>query len=148
MNTNCLSERDLVLMHYGEAPDGATPAAAAAHLSACSTCQARMGSLAADLTRIPVIAEPHPSATTRVAARVTARLTRKRRWLPIAGAATAGAIALAMAIVVWMPSFQQQPATSSPQLVTTSQQPALDLDLLEQLDLLEELETLQDIEGV
>ena len=146
MNTNCLSERDLVLMHYGETPDGVTPAAAAAHLSDCSNCQARMESLAADLTRIPAIADPHPSATSRVAARVTSRLSRKRRWLPIAGAATAGAIALAMAVVVWIP--KQQPATSSPQLVTSSQQPALDLDLLEQLDLLEELETLQDIEGV
>lgn len=148
MNTNCLSERDLVLMHYGEAPDGVTPAVAAAHLSTCATCQTRMESLAADLTRIPAIADPQPSATSRVAARVTARLSRKRRFLPIAGAATAGAIALAMAIVVWMPNFQQQPATGSQQLATTSQRPVLDLELLEQLDLLEELETLQAIEGV
>lgn len=166
MKPECLNERDLILLHYGETPDGTTPAAAAAHLAACTDCRSHQERLAADLAYIPVVADPDPVVGARVAARVNERLNRKHSWLPVAGAAVAGAMALTMAIVVWMPG-NQQPATDNQQLVASNQQPvvsseqqfvgppqpvihqaALDLDLLEQLDLLEELETLQAIEGV
>jgi len=154
MNPNCLLESDLTLLHYGEAPEQTTPAAAAAHLAACPDCQARRTRLAADLARIPLAADPDPAVATRIAARVTERLNRKPRWLPAAGAAVASAIALAMAVIVWLPD-NRQPATShQPPVVNlqspvpSPQQPALDLDLLDQLDLLEELETLRAIEGV
>lgn len=159
MKPDCLNDRNLILLHYGETPDGTTPAAAAAHLATCTDCRSRQQRLAVDLACIPVIADPDPVVATRVAARVNERLNRKRRWLPVAGVALAGAMALTMAVVVWIPD-NRQPATDNPQLFTTNHQqfvgppqPAthqatLDLDLLEQLDLLEELETLQAIEGV
>jgi anti-sigma factor RsiW len=159
MNPNCLNERDLILLHYGESPEQTTPAAAAAHLAACPACQARRARLADDLARIPAATDPDPAVANRIAARVTERLNRRHRWLPAAGAAVAGAIALTLAVVVWLPSHQS-PATNSQSPVASSEQPfvgppqpvirqaTLDLDLLDQLDLLEELETLQDIEGV
>ena len=159
MNPNCLHESDLTLLHYGEAPEQTTPAAAAAHLAACPDCQARRTRLAADLARIPLAADPDPAVATRIAARVTERLNRKPRWLPAAGAAVAGTIALAMAVIVWLPG-NRQPATSHQPPVASIEQPfvgpprpvirqaTLDLDLLDQLDLLEELDTLQAIEGV
>jgi len=166
MKPDCLNERDLTLLHYGEIPDGITPEAAAAHLAACTACRTRREQLAADLARIPAVPDPDPVVATRIAARVNERLGQKRRWLPVAGAATAGAIALAMALIVWVPG-NQPPATSNQQLVTSNQQPVvgseqlfvgpprplihqatLDLDLLDKLDLLEELETLRAIEGV
>ena len=159
MNPNCLNERDLILLHYGESPEQTTPAAAAAHLAACPACQARSVRLAADLARIPAATDPDPAVATRIAARVTERLNRRHRWLPAAGAAVAGAIALTLAVVVWLPSHQS-PATNSQSPVASIEQPfvgpprpvirqaTLDLDLLDQLDLLEELDTLQAIEGV
>ena len=159
MKPDCLPDRDLILLHYGEAPDGTAPEAAAAHLAACAACRTRSQRLADDLAHIPAAADPDPAVATRIAARVNERLNRSRRWLPLAGAATASAIAFAMALVVWMPTTSPQPPAPGSQLASLEQQfvgpprPAirqatLDLDLLEQLDLLEELETLQAIEGV
>jgi len=159
MNPNCLNERDLILLHYGEIPEQTTPAAAAAHLAACPACQARSVRLAADLARIPAATDPDPAVATRIAARVTERLNRRHRWLPAAGAAVAGAIALTLAVVVWLPSHQSPAITRQPPVASSEQpfvgppqpvirQATLDLDLLDQLDLLEELETLQAIEGV
>jgi anti-sigma factor RsiW len=159
MNPTCLNERDLILLHYGETPEQTTPAAAAAHLAACPACQARRARLAADLARIPAATDPDPAVATRIAARVTERLNRRHRWLPAAGAAVAGAIALTLAVVVWLPSHQSPVTTSQPPVASSEQpfvgppqpvirQATLDLDLLDQLDLLEELETLRAIEGV
>jgi hypothetical protein len=171
MKPKCLNERDLTLLHYGEVPEGITPETAAAHLAACAACRTRREQLAAALARIPTVPDADPVVATRIAARVNERLSRKRRWLPVAGAATAGAIALTMAVIVWMPGTQP-PATSHQQLIGDNQPPAsnpqvtgidqffvgpprplihqatLDLDLLDKLDLLEELETLRAIEGV
>ena len=166
MKPDCLNEHDLILLHYHETPDGTTPEAAAAHLAACAACRTRRERLAADLARIPAVAGPDPVVATRIAARVNERLHEKRHWLPVAGTAVAGALALTLAVFVWLPG-NQQPATDKQHLVASNQQPAvsneqqfvgppqpvirqaaLDLDLLEQLDLLEELETLQAIEGV
>lgn len=150
MNPDCLNERDLILLHYRETPEHPQ---AAAHVAACPSCQARAGRLAADLARLPTPAEPDPAVATRIAARVNERLNRPRRWLPAAGAAVAGAIALAVAVVVWVPD-RRQPATPNQPLASLQASPAsvqsngLDLGLLEQLDLLEELETLRAIEGV
>jgi predicted anti-sigma-YlaC factor YlaD len=166
MKPDCLNERDLILLHYGEVPERTTPAAAAAHFAACPACRARLEQLAADLARIPAEADPDPAVATRIAARVTERLHRKPRWQPAAGAVVAGAVALAMAVIVWIPHNRQppissqQPAISLQRPVTSSEQPfvgpprpvvhqaTLDLDLLDKLDLLEELETLRAIEGV
>jgi len=172
MNPNCLHESDLILLHYGEAPEQTTPAAAAAHLAACPDCQARRTRLAADLARIPAAIEPDPAVATRIAARVAERLNRKSRWLPAAGATVAGTIALALMVVVWMPTNQppatgnqpltslQSPVSSPESSLASSEQPfigpprpvtrqaTLDLELLDRLDLLEELETLQALEGV
>jgi len=159
MNPTCLNERDLILLHYGETPEQTTPAAAAAHLAACPACQARRARLAADLARIPAATDPDPAVATRIAARVTERLNRRHRWLPAAGAAVAGAIALTLAVVVWLPSHQSPVTTRQPPVASSEQpfvgppqpvirQATLDLDLLDQLDLLEELDTLQAIEGV
>lgn len=166
MNRDCLNEQDLILLHYGELPEGVAPAEATAHLAACASCRTRREQLAADLARIPALADPDPMVATRIAARVNERLRQKRRWLPMAGAVTAGAVTLAMAVLIWSPDNRQADIANQP-LLTSSQQPAnsteqlfigpprpelrqatLDLDLLEQLDLLEELETLRDIEGV
>jgi len=159
MNTDCLHERDLILLHYGEAPEWTTPAAAAAHLATCPTCRARRERLANDLARIPAMADPDPAVATRIAARVGERLQRRSRWLPATGAAVAGAVALAMAVVVWLPG-NQPPLTNHAQPIANLEQPfvgpmqpiirqaTLDLDLLDKLDLLEELETLRAIEGV
>jgi hypothetical protein len=154
MNSNCLNERDLILLHYGESPEQTTPAAATAHLAACPACQVRRARLAADLARIPAATDPDPAVATRIATRVTERLNRRHRWLPAAGAAVAGTIALTMAAIVWIPDNQPPATSNQPPVVNlrspvpSPQQPILDLDLLDQLDLLEELETLQDIEGV
>ncbi|MCM2266097.1 MAG: hypothetical protein NDI73_12995, partial [Desulfuromonadales bacterium] len=103
MKPDCLNERDLTLLHYGEVPDGITPDAASAHLTACAACRARREQLATDLARIPKVPDPDPVVATRIVARVNERLHAKRRWLPTAGAAVAGAIALTLAVVVWMP---------------------------------------------
>jgi predicted anti-sigma-YlaC factor YlaD len=145
MKPDCLNERDLILLHYREAPDRTTAAAAAAHLADCPACRNRAGQLAAELARVPPPAAPDPLAATRVAARVNERLDRKRRWLPLAGAAATAAIALM--VVVWSPS-DQPPLPGSQQPVAGLKSPAPELELLEQLDLLEELDTLRAIEGV
>jgi hypothetical protein len=159
MNPDCLNERNLILLHYGESPDGITVEAATAHLTNCAACRSRRDQLAADLLRIPTAGEPDPAVITRMAARVSERLDRKRRWMPLTGGATAGVIALAVAIIVWTPTGQL-PAPNPPPRVVTSESPfvgplqpvireaTLDLDFLEQLDLLEELETLRALEGV
>lgn len=159
MKTDCLNERNLILLHYGEPLEGTTPQAAAAHLTLCAACRTRQLRLASDLARIPAVEAPDPAVTTRLVARVGERLAGRQRRLPILGAMGAGAVALALALAVWIPDNQLSPTTPQQQ-VTAAELPfvgpprpvvheaALDLDLLEQLDLLEELETLRDIEGV
>jgi len=153
MKPDCLNERDLILLHYGETPDGTTAAAATSHLAACPACRARRERLAADLARMPAPADPDPVVATRITARVHERLNRRHRWLPLAGAGIAGAIALVLAAVIWLPGNQppatgNQPLASLQSRTPSPQPPAPDLDLLEQLDFLQELETLQAIEGV
>jgi len=153
MKPDCLNERDLILLHYGDPPDGTTSDAAAAHLADCNVCRARRERLAADLARMPAPTDPDPLVATRIAARVHERLNRRHRWLPLAGAGVAGAIALVLAAVIWLPgnpppATGHQPLASLQSRTPSSQPPAPDLDLLEQLDFLQELETLQAIEGV
>ncbi|TLM64490.1 MAG: hypothetical protein FDZ69_11785 [Deltaproteobacteria bacterium] len=155
MKPDCLSERDLILLHYGEAPDRITPEAAADHLASCDRCRSKRDRLAADLRRIPAMADPDPVVATRIAARVSERLAqRPRRW-PLVGAAAAGAVALAMAVAVWLPGAPPATTVNRPPaaageapFVGPPQPPTLDLELLERLDLLEEFETLRALEGV
>ena len=153
MNRDCLSERDLILLHYAETPEQTSAATAAAHLLVCPDCQARKARLAADLSRILPLAEPEPAATTRVAARVGERLSRRaaRRWLPALGAAAAATAALVITFAVRSPQnnvVQVGPATP-PSIVSMNLEEELpDADFLENLELIEELELLQQIEGV
>jgi len=154
MKPDCLNEPDLILLHYGEAPDGTTPEAAAAHLAACGSCRLRSTQLAAELARIPAATDADPAAATRIAARVSERLDRRFRWLPLAGAATASAIALAMAIVVFLPGNQSpalspQPLAASPLLIASLdlEDEMPDIDFLEDLELIRNLELLQQLEG-
>jgi hypothetical protein len=153
MKPDCLIDRDLILLHYGEAPDGTTPAAAAVHLAACGVCRARSQQLATDLSRIPAPTDPGPAVATRIAARVNERLKRRYRWLPLAGAAAASAMALAMSLVVFLPTGNQtpspQPLAFSPQVVATLglEEVMPDIDFLEDLELIRNLELLQQIEG-
>jgi hypothetical protein len=151
MNRDCLSERDLILLHYGEPPERTTPAAASVHLAACPDCRGRQERLAADLGRIPGI-DPDPAAATRIAARVTERLHhRRRRWLPVAGAAVAATAALVITLTLRSPQTGSEqialPATPSlTTLILEEEMP--DLDFLENLELIEDIELLQQIEGV
>ena len=109
-------------LHSYSTPEGITLNAATAHLADCVSCRTRRERLAAELAHIPTIADPDPAVATRITARVNARLQQKRRWLPVAGAATAGAIALAMAVVVWSPD-QRNPALGN-QLRATVRRPS------------------------
>ena len=149
MKPDCLNERDLILLYYGEAPDGITPKAAATHLAACAACRRRSDQLADDLAGIPVPSDPDPVVATRIAARVGERLGRKPRWLPLAGTAAASAIALAMAVIVWMPATSPQSPAPNPQVVASLslEEEVPDLDFLEDLELIRNLELLQQIEG-
>jgi anti-sigma factor RsiW len=153
MKPDCLLDRDLTLLHYGEAPDGMTPQAAAAHLATCDACRKRSTLLAADLARIPAASDPDPVVATRIAARVNERLNRHRdrRWLPALGGAAAATLALVIALATWSPQTGTEPVPSpaTASLATNSLEEDLpDLDFLEDLELIEELDLLRQIEGV
>lgn len=153
MNPDCLHDRDLTLLHYGEAPDRTTPAAAAAHLAACPACQARRARLAADLARIPAPAEPHPVVTTRIVTRVNERLVARhsRLGLPVAGGAAVAVLALVVTFATWpwragveIPGQPEAPTAS----VLTLDEDMPEIDFLEELELIRDLEFLRQIEGV
>lgn len=153
MKPDCLSERDLILLHYGESPDGATVSAATAHLAGCPGCRDRQQRLAADLARIPALADPDPAVATRIAARVNEQLDRRpaRRWLPILGGAAVAAAALVLTLVAQAPRPGMEQAaqpTAAPVVTLALEEELPDLDFLEELELIEELELLRQIEGV
>jgi anti-sigma factor RsiW len=153
MKPECLNERDLILLHYGETPDETTPQAAVAHLATCAACQARSARLAADLARLPAAADPDPVVATRIAARVNERLNRRRtrRWLPALGGATMATLALIIALAVWSPQtgIEQVPSAPVSSVAALSPEEDLpDIDFLEDLELLKELDLLRQIEGV
>lgn len=153
MNPDCLHDRDLTLLHYGEAPDRTTPAAAADHLATCPACQARRARLAADLARIPAPAEPDPVVTTRIVARVNEQLGARhgRLRLPVAGGAAVAVLALVVTFATWpwragveMPGQPQTPTAA----VLDLEEAMPDIDFLEELELISDLELLRQIEGV
>ncbi|NJC88984.1 MAG: hypothetical protein FIB02_10735 [Desulfuromonas sp.] len=153
MKPDCLNERDLILLHYGECPDGATPAAAADHLAACAACRARQEQLALELARIPAAVDPEPAVATRIAARVNERLGRRSalRWLPVLGGAAVAAAALIITFAVRSPQpelVQIQPPTTANSTAMNLEEDLPDIDFLEDLDVIEALELLRQIEGV
>jgi len=150
MNPDCLTERDLILQHYGEAaahPD------AAAHLAACAGCRTRADRLAADLARIPAHADPDPAVATRIAARVGERLQQRRgrRTIPLLG----GMAAALLAVVVTYTTWSTQPAVEllnrpavQPMATLDLDEAVPDIEFLEDLELISNLELLKKIEGV
>ena len=153
MKPDCLNERDLILLHYGEAPDRTTPEAAAAHLAACDACRRRCAQLAAELARIPAAIDPDPAVAIRIAARVNERLNRRpaRHWLPALGGAAAAASALVLALALWSPQTgieNTQPPAPVSIAALNPEEDMPDIDFLEDLELIEELELLRQLEGV
>lgn len=153
MKPDCLHERDLILLHYGEDPEGTALSAATAHLAGCPGCRDRQQRLAADLAGIPAIPDPDPTAAARIIARVSERLARRRqrRWLPVLGGAAVAAAALVLTFVVQPPRQGMEQAaqpTAAPIVTLALEEEMPDLEFLEELELIEELELLRQIEGV
>ncbi len=153
MKPDCLNERDLILLHYGEAPEGLTLSAATAHLAGCPGCRERRDRLVADLARIPAIADPDPVVATRIAARVNERLQggSARRWLPLISGAAVAAAALVITFTALSPQQGIEPAAPpvAPTMVSIDVEEEMpDIEFLEELELIEELEFLRQIEGV
>lgn len=156
---SCLTERDLILLHYGETPDTVTAETAETHLATCADCRERRDRLTADLARVPMAGDPDPAVGTRLVARINERLAGRQRHWPVFGSAAAGLVALGLVAVVWVPRDQPAPPSIMQPAITTAKpfvgpprpfirEELLDFDLLEQLDLLEELETLKELEGM
>lgn len=153
MNTPCLNERDLILLHYGEAPESMPAADAATHLRDCAGCRKRQAELGADLAHLPQAGPDDPAAGLRVTAKVRGRLRRSppRRWLPVLGGTAAAAAALAITLVALPPRETARPAAQPAISLTHStveEDEMPDLDFLEEYELLEELEFLEQLEGV
>jgi len=147
-STDCLTEQELTLQYYGE-----LAASRSRHLIDCQHCTERLGALTTEIAGLP---KPDCSvdalAGVRMAARVTEKLTtrRRRRWLPALGAGAVAALALVITF-----SYNPQPepvqvALSSPATVTSMslEEDMPDIDFLEDIELLKELELLAQIEGV
>jgi len=153
MNTDCLHDRDLILLHYDETPERTTPAAAAEHLAACPACRARQERLAADLARIPAMADPDPVVATRIAARVNERLSAKRNRfrVPMMGGATVAALVLVVTLTKWSwhdAGEQRRPIEPATEATLVMEEDLPDIDFLEDLELIDNLELLLQIEGV
>jgi predicted anti-sigma-YlaC factor YlaD len=146
--TACLSQQDLTLLYYRD-PDLAL-AEAEQHLTACSDCRSHFQRLSQELQSLPdTAAEVDTAAVTRLTAKVSDRLSQRRRlaW-PALGGGLAAAAALLIAVVIWQPTTLPQPQqTGSIQLADHPMQ-SPDIDLLEDFELLNELELLRQIEGV
>ena len=150
-NTNCLSDQDLTLHYYGEIPPSAPELQ---HFNDCRSCQERFAALRQDMDDLPGLScEADPAAGTRMAARVSEQLARRRlsRWLPVIGGATVAAATLVITLVIWPaqpePRLQPQPVqTAANTLSLDNDMP--DIDFLNDLELLKELDLLRQIEGV
>lgn len=153
MKPDCLNERDLILLHYGEPPEGLTSSAATAHLASCPGCRERRDRLMADLARIPAIPDPDPVVATRIAARVNERLQGgpARRWLPLMGGAAVAAAALVITFTALSPQKDIEstaPPVAPAMVAIDIEEEMPDIEFLEELELIEELEFLRQIEGV
>ncbi|MEJ2492014.1 MAG: hypothetical protein P8Y73_07720 [Desulfuromonadales bacterium] len=147
---DCLTEQDLTLHYYGEQTEHGS---ATEHLQRCDHCTARLAALRRDLERLPTLdtrADDH--AGTRMAARVSEQIRkrRSRAWLPAVGAATAATLALMLTLIQ---SPQTEPPASvpagSPAMATLSiEEDMPGIDFLEDMELLQELDLLTQIEGV
>ncbi len=147
-HSNCLSEQDLTLLHYGEAPADLTLSAAQRHVATCADCRARRHRLALDLDNLPALeANLAPHLPSRLAARVVERLPRRRPLLPVLATALS-AVVIVLAVSSWhpQPRFAPEATVQTPAAIDPAAVP--DIDLLENLDLLRELDTLTEIVGV
>lgn len=147
--STCLSEEALTLHYYHEL---AMEREEALHLAGCVLCKARFKALCEDMARIPDWEpEPDPLASTRIAARVSEQLERRRRnWAPALGA-SAASLALIFTVWFWSPSHLEDQATQvmTTQLSTASLSEDIpDIEFLEDMELLQQLELLSQIEGV
>lgn len=147
-STPCLSEKDLILHHYGEL---AAAERGARHLAQCQECRTRLASLRADLERLPAPpVEIDDPVRARLAARVTERLQQPSwRWRPALGAAVVAAgVVLAFSQMSWPPKGGLQPRNQGDIQIASGPAEGPELEMLEELDLLENLEVLRQIEGV
>ena len=149
-SNNCLSEQELTLHYYGEL---ASTSEQAQHMINCPLCAKRFAALSNDLSTLPSFThEPDFAAGTRMAARVSEQLNRRRRnWLPALGASAVAALALVVTIAVWTPQtdlVQTVQLTNSPLTTMNLNEDMPDIDFLDELELLQELELLSQIEGV
>lgn len=147
---SCLSEQELILHYYGEL---AANDAQTRHLADCLHCQLRRAALEHDLAKLPDLAyAPDFAAGTRMAARVSEQLHKRRNsWKPAMAASAVAAFALVVTISLWSPQGQpvQMVQSSAPPHESLSLNEDMpDIDFLEDLELLKELELLSQIEGV
>jgi len=145
----CLTEQDLTLLYYGEAPDSMDLLAAHRHLKSCPECRQRQQQLNRDMRSLPQSEYPlDPYYAARLAARLAERVPRRRIALP----AVAGGLAAAVVVfsfTFWKPGPQlpmHNTAIQPSKVAETT--PAPDIDMLENLDLLRELDTLSELTGV
>mgnify|MGYP001332711962 CR=1 FL=1 len=147
--SKCLTEQDLTLLYYDENPDSMDLLAAHRHLKGCPVCRQRQIQLEQDMQTLPLPAcELDPHYATRLAARVTDRVPRRRFALPaVAGGLVAALVVFSISF--WSPETQTVVHNSATQQsVATDNAPQHDSDLLENLELLRELDTLSELTGV
>ena len=154
-NKNCLSEEDLTLHYYGEL---SAMSEQMQHLTSCALCKNRLTELSRDLDQLPeLISEPDFAAGTRMAARVSERLNRRRKhWIPALGASAVASFALLITITNWSPqptlrqtaSLQTAQVTTAPVATVVFDEEMPEIDFFEELELLQELDLLYQIEGV
>ena len=148
-HNHCLSEPELLLHYYGEL---AANREQARHLADCRLCAERLAALSHDLAKLPGLnLEADAAAGTRMAARVSEQLQRRRRRVPALAASLVAACVLVITITTWTPQGQQRPTLqpTAPELATLNLDDDMpDIEFLEDLELLKELELLRQIEGV
>lgn len=146
--STCLSDQDLTLLHYGEHPVGMDLEPARRHLGDCAACRTRQLHLQRSLALLPKI-EPEfdPHHATRMAARVSERLARRRSPVPALATVLTAAVVV-FAVGIWTPQPQVLHNSSISQQAEVRQETPPDVDLLENLELLKELDTLAEIAGV
>ena len=144
----CLSDQDLTLLHYGETPVDMALATAGRHLTDCAACRARQQDLERSLARLPKLEREFGSHhATRMAARVTDRLARRRSPLPALATVLTAAVVV-FVVGIWTPQPQVLHNSSTQQQAAVQQETPPEVDLLENLELLKELDTLSEIAGV
>lgn len=142
---------DLLLYHYGEL-EGEELRHAETHLAGCAPCREELAQLRRTLAAVP---RPEvslsPLELQRFTARVTGRLGRRRRRLPLVGGALAAGVALVITLVALQPGFLTGPpaqrAPSGVLQMNAEVEMLQDMDMLQNMDLLQNMDMLQDMEG-